>query len=493
MKKLFDQLDLTDLRISTEMIDYQHNDNIIPELEKHFSDLIDYYKNMSPANTSHFVNNKEVRGILDNIDEAIFKRFGFKIRHVGSNSGNYGIFTAPPLNYNVLFKENEQYYDIIKSGVYGYGIKTPTDINTIEKDQSSVFTRLAKSMELIEKQLNTKGLKINLKTAKITGLPLDYYLFVIANFEFLIGKLNLSPIQMVAILLHEIGHGFTHIEYSYKTVVNTNIIFETVKEQVGRKNKSLKDSLILGYKKVFGNGNDEFKNMNSTEVVINVSNIFIRDCVGMSSNPHGGTDSEQIADQFVGRFGLTAELADALKLVNADNSELKQTMLMLGNIYLVFFIYVWILVLLSGMPLYTGLVTGLSISLVGVVYFLLATLIISIIYGLLTGGGLSVPSTYDDVKRRITRIKNELLRSIKDCEFTTDEAKHILEQLDSLDGIINSLPDDKVNFINSFFQKYTTKGKRLLELKNIEELIEDLQANPLYASSLKLKTIGENK
>lgn len=469
-------------RVAQEMIASQLNDPVVGELELAFKNVFDTYLEKGYSASSQFFKDKDCNRLFNTIDTIVFKRFGLKIKHIANDDGNYGIFVTPPINFNILNKNIENTYEYVEAE-YGSGSYRPADkIETFERDGAAVIHHWYESMKAINKQLEISGIKIDLNKAKITGLPDDYILFVLCNLDFLISK-KLTPLEMVAVLLHEIGHAFTHIENSYRTITNTTILIETIKENMLDKNKSLKETMVIAYEKILETSSPDLKNKDEKVIILTFASDFIRDCVGFNSAGHGETDSEQLADQFSGRFGLGTELAASLAKINYTDSDILM-------MYIKQFTIMSILAALYTYLSTFALAMAVSAFFATFIIMAISVIIAMLIASVLTHGNTSGGQTYDDIKQRIVRIRNELVRRLRGNHLDTNIISAIIKQLDMTDDVIRKMPEDKGNVFDKIIRSFSTKAKHMIEIKTIEQLLENTMANDLYVSSAKLNLFG---
>ena len=483
-RKIFKDSDIF-YKLSTESIAPQHNDYTVPLIVSEFQKIIDVMEKNNYITSTQAVKDKDIHQALIDIDNIISKRFGVKYKHVSSNNGAYACFTAPPSNYSSITKFNSEFFKYIKSTVKNMSsdkTKTAEQIKTLERDSQDLTYRWVESMKTIEKTLNTKGVGIDLQKAVITNLPSEYVVFVLINIPLLVTTVKLTASQIAAVLYHEIGHSFTHIEYSYKTVTNTTALTDAIREGIEKKNKSLKDSLLIAYERTYKEDIGKFKDKNTVLVLLKTVEKHIEHHVGFNPARNGSVDSEQLADQFSTRFGFGTDIVVALKLLDEYvKSEYTGT-------------FAYSLMLLEGFLLFTLFGTLLTSTLLGgltiavVVY--IAMLIVNIINSYISSGNIEIDKTYDSYKNRLIRIKNDIVRQIRTSDIPKDVIKGILDSVENINLMLKDLPDDQPGLIDKFMINFTSSGKRATEYKNIEEVTEVLMENNLHIAAAKFKNIG---
>jgi len=470
--------------VSNEMINVQLHDPITVELEQYFNILIkmsDKYSSKLVTGISFF-RNKETRKIIDAIDKSISKRFGIQFKHVNATGIGYAVMPIPPINYNVIGGDIrtrfKKYKDVLGKSKCNPEFEycnneftkkdVSSDIKDAWKDEKSIIYKNYIGYLELEKTLNSKGVKINLDKATVKGLPSNYEVFLLVDIFSLINTYNLTAKEMVATLLHEVGHAFTHLEYSYRTVKSTTVILDTLRSDLTN-GKNMKKTLMLLYKNELGGDEKDLKDSNLTIASIRFMDKYMSNTMVMSKNDkHSGTDSEQLADQFANRFGVGSDLLNALvKLHNANGLDLN-----LNNDILL----ISILVLLSAI--------AVVVFLPAVITYIVTQAVMTLLFG----GDDSNEITYDKNKRRYYRIRNDMVRVLRTSDLPKKDMKKVIEEINFIDKVINDTPDD-TGWLEKFGNKLLPWNRRASNFKELEQYLEDLTENSLHVSSNKLKNI----
>ena len=477
MNKLFSGVDINlgnKDTLSTEMIDIQKNDAVVPMLEKEFQNLIDISKEYEFNFGKTFFKHSKSKKIIKRIDEILYERFNIQFKHINGEGMGYGIFTAPPVNYNVLNRDIEEIYASVGEEI------TPDkdadeDVTDFNTNSRKVYAKWLANMESINKKLNTDGVYIDLHKARINGLPKDYRLTIIADFNLLINKVKLTAKELVAVLFHEVGHGFTHIEYSYRAYTVTNVLTDTLKENILKKNKSSKEVLYLTYKEL--DGEDDISKDNAVVALIKTL-VLIKNKALLTDtkSEHSTIDSEQLADQFAGRFGLSPELASGLdKLTEAYSLKKPENFITFITPLLMMILIVFLQTM--------NLTVSLTIVFVSI-------FVNSLIYSAMTLGGTNEKLTYDDIKQRIQRQLNEQIRQLRTLDLDKKETKAMIENIETIKKIVDKQSIKIVGPVDMLVRLFTYPiSSKYVNYREMEQLIENLSENELHVSGRKLQTL----
>lgn len=471
------------LNVSIEMIDPQIDDSVVVELQEQFNNLILLIADEDIKDTYQLFKNKSGLNIVNLIDSLTSNRFGINFKHLATNSNNYGVLTTPPINYNVLNNDAEMKYHDAKEWIKIFDVGTSSKDNLDNVDSDKDFVKIvsnwANSFKSLDDQLKESTIVIDNKKAKIHGLPKTYNIAILGDLVFLIRDIKLNSKELVAVLLHEVGHAYTHIEYSYRTVNSTMVLVDTIKDTMLKSNGGLKKALKLGYEKAF---NEKMVSKSDTEVeaVINIANKYLNSTRYISKQYHSYTDSEQIADQFSSRFGLGNELATGLTKMIGYNTELRKL-----NCITLSLLPVAIIFSIAAM----SLLLGVAYLVIGVIVVYIFELIGDIIDSIATAGGSKRAVTYDDNKRRIIRIRNELVRTIRLVDVDKKTMTLLIENVEEINKLLNTIPDDKVGIIDSFFRRLSGVSDEAINSKLLEQMLEDVGENSLHIMSQKFKNL----
>lgn len=471
-------ISLEDFQISTEMISPQLDDPVISKLEAEINNIQSFITKRKIKSWQHekCMRDNEYKKYIENIEKIIGDRFGFRVKIFdgGTIGTPAGVLPIPPKEFNVLGQR-------VNSDVQEYLEKEKVRAKSKEeyeafsdydfRVQYQALDTAITSFKAMNEVMNTKGFKVDLQKAKISGLPDNYVVDLIFNFADLIANYGLSTRELVATILHEVGHGFTHLENSYRCISNTTVLIDTFLYNLNTKNKTYRESFTIAYKKATGDKSiDKLKDKNALTFYI-ITGDRLTDFMSNTISPHYSIDSEQQADQFAGRFGLGPELATALsKIFNS------QTGYFAMGIYTI-----------------VGILNIVLAVVVPVLYYLFGPLAIIAFYMLYMSifkkNNVYENHIYDDDKQRLRRIRNEAVRVLRTSTLDKETVDRLLENIKNLDYTVDKMREGWVGPLDKIYQTIFPGGRRKLELRTLEETIEKLMENDLHIAKHKLKQI----
>jgi hypothetical protein len=194
----------------------------------------------------------------------------------------------------------------------------------------------------------------------------------------------------------------------------------------------------------------------------------------LENGSYNRTSFEQMADNFASRFGYGRYLTIALdKLTKAGWSPEKYR-------------GAWVFFQVMSILFFALMVTCLAVALTSgfLIYaFLSAIVLMSVING---SGESGRNYTYDKLKIRYVRIRNDLIQSLKGSKLDTKQTKIIVDNIYVIDSIIKSTNEFNTlldGFLNIISSSDRNSGRSIRE----EQLLEELASNSLFIKAAELR------
>lgn len=438
------------LRLAAEAIDFQRNDSFGKELEKLIAEMQEYVKN-SKENEIVLKKDLQESEWPNKISNLILARTGIK--------------TTIEVNTDVL------------------AACMPLWINKnhiLLKDYWRDDFSMADQEKFIKNNNNNKGW-VDLKQAKVGGMfsQFDHTIWLdIVTMERV--GFNFTAKEITAILLHELGHLFTTLEYSDR-LESTNQVMQSLafnlksNGNVSERNYLLKE--LVKASKDSADVKDLEKENNRIIFGVKLFRKYIE--LVKSQMPHDKYDetaSEQLADNFASKFGYSKELITGLdKLHKLFGSPEKSRSVRIFNSLGVTLFYI------------LGIVKSLTFMFIGAIPggVLLLAIIMLFFY---VSGEASADYTYDELKIRYKRIRQQYIEMLSQLKLSRDEMKNIIANVDFVDKIIQDtvIYKDPIRRLSNFVFSKNRHAKADIEL---QQFIEELTHNDLFLASAKLQTL----
>lgn len=324
---------------------------------------------------------------------------------------------------------------------------------------------------------------VSLKDSKVTGdlAEIECKMFLPRNYIYWPKALDE---ELAAIVLHEIGHVFTHFEYlTRSTTTNQSLALML---RLSDKTDSYTDKkLLLGKIKEKMNLDSETVSMLEKETdKTNITTIFLQQSIKASKSELGksvydNTACEYLADQFATRHGAGKYLVTFTDKMSAFSSSKISAIDYFGSTS------AKLIAVCTGSLLLFGLPAAIAASAVSLLVLLQMSIGFNKAYS-----ELEVQDTYDNDYMRFSRIKHQMIQRLKDEGISPDERKMILEYIEEVDPIIKkNLSDENVKLRNKIAMFFSSEHKRDFEYMRLQKDLELLGNSDLFVMSEKLKLV----
>lgn len=385
--------------------------------------------------------------VIKEIEKAIFTRFGMKVEVVTHQ--------APAAILPFYSNKNHVFIPDFFRGEF-----------TI-RDQQKLLSKLD----------GQKG-TVNLQKAKLSGFFSEYVHPLYLNFHQLL-KDELTIEEIVAVTLHEIGHGFYACYYADR-MDQTNQVLADIARHLLSKESGDVDYVYRELSKVTDKVKAEEvdKMLNGPKVVAGAAWFkAIVQVVSsqMDDSTYDQTAFEERADNFASRFGVGRELVLGLDKLYKGAPDKNRAIR-------------FIVQLMAAMTTvaFAGLVIGLVVG--GAAISALFCAVYGAIF-LMTFREDLQDWTYDRVKDRYLRIRRDAIDQLKNNELSPAMQKHYLEMIYSIDAaiketvVVKTLPANIANFIFSGARKASNAISD-------QQLMEALGSNNLFIQSARLQQLA---
>lgn len=274
-----------------------------------------------------------------------------------------------------------------------------------------------------------------------------------------------SPEVLASIYSHEVGHVWSYFFYIGK-VYTTDLVLEaavrafTNTDDV-RARSSIIEQASIAVKSKTGDIEPILTGKQDKEVIAAVilGDVLSQPESLMFSAIHDAKSWEQASDQFVSRLGLGKELGQGLSAMSHAGFD-PATM---------------------GFAAWAITNTVLSITL-GIYTPILVPLMLLV-------GDDPGKGYYDNAPKRLLRIKQDAITSLKSANLSKEDTKRALATFDELSVLISAMKEREI-FIVSVWRFAVSPWRTQKEIEARQKQLEELSASNLYVHSARLKTAG---
>lgn len=339
-----------------------------------------------------------------------------------------------------------------------------------------------KEQEEILKESNNKKGYVDSAKAKVGGIYGDYVNRVYINFKNLFA-LRLSTSEITAIILHELGHAFYVCEYADRLESNNQVLANVARQLHNDKADKNMTHIFKELKSINDKVTEEDVDtlVNGTRIVAGLR--WFKIVIGsvdqqLNQGKYDETSFEQLADNFASRFKYGRSLITSLDKLSTvyediEKSESTRRYLMTMESMCLTFIAMLMGTLVYGFIMFIPFVIG--------------ALMFSIT--LVLAGEKNIDYTYDSLRVRYKRIRNEMVELLKSDDLESKEIKTILESIRISDRTIEETGKYKsiFNMLANFLVPSNRKAKNSIAE---QQVLEELAFNDLFIKSAELKTLA---
>lgn len=476
------------------------------KIKNNYLDNKNIYKD-SEALFSYSAVAKEAKAKLNDI---LNKRFGINFVLLPDITGNACVFPVTPENFNVLNKYSENSRELIMDAIDS--IKAMTDEEGRKKEVNDasamkmttnsgilkIYESLLVSTDAIENTLKTSKVEFDLKNARIKNLPESMLAVMAIDFVDFFGQM--SNEEILAIILHEVGHQFTHLLNMYRVARTNTVLKDTMKLTIDNKIDKVNLTLSKEFNTTIPNANNLDSEANYKEIT-----IFIEKLIGGATYTNtnesklSSRDSEALADQFATKFGLEKELLTALNKISLNYNDadlMLQEPLIYGfmiatTILIILTILLAIVITMFGLyiPIMFKLLAQLALITSDIKGITMVITYAHLAFRFMMGDMDSWEMVYDDKKRRLERIRNDAVRNLRGIITTgVDKAliKSKLDDIEEMEQIIASVRKGR-SLIAILGEMVFPWNRRQSTETLYQQTLENLEANKLTLLSEKFK------
>lgn len=316
----------------------------------------------------------------------------------------------------------------------------------------------------VMKALGTKVIKgeVDLKASKVTGAftlienPLYYPMSMLLERTY-------SCEENAAIILHELGHAFTFMEYATRTV-STNQAISTLTRVLDKSITYEKRVVIFEraaeQMKLDKVKTEALKNAGSAEqITVIVMDSEIEDSISeLGFSIYDVNSCEYLADQFAARHGAGVHIVTGLdKLIRSY-----------GTTRFIFMLIEWVFLIIAIIATF-----GLLIPfwLLGLVF-----------------GPSKEEQIYDNEKSRFIRVKLQLVERLKDVNLSPKLRENLIEEVKVIDEVAKHY-NDNLGFSETIAYYLRPGYRNAHKYEMLQKDLERIGSSDLFVAAGKLKNV----
>lgn len=328
-----------------------------------------------------------------------------------------------------------------------------------------ITNRYQRENTKIPESIHDKKGSIDLKNAKVDGYFSTLKHRLLINFH-LLKEYGLTADEITAIILHEIGHAFHGMESRHLLESNNATIAQIVKEI----NNNDLDKAEYIFKTKFASKEefDIYLNNKNTKLDLasHVATVYVgRINTQMVNNTYDQVNSENLADEFVSRFGYGVHVVTALQKMHKNSNIITTSRIL--------YIAGIIVIALSFI---------IDLALLGIFGVIICAVIFILLFSAEKKGML-----YDFPAERYTRVRNSIINNLKNLKLPPEITKNLIYQIEVIDTVIAETHYFK-GVPEMLHDNITPWGRSDHYYMRLQQEIETGLNNALFISAARVKT-----
>ena len=248
-----------------------------------------------------------------------------------------------------------------------------------------------------------------------------------------IRTMEFTPENKAALVMHEVGHAFTFLEFIAESAKTDFSLATATRELLQTTDKEKKITLAKSLNDAMGTTVDVNTIAESSDVAtwytVYISNKEERTRVATHTGRYSDTSAEFVADQFVTRHGGGAAMADTLAKIYKH----------FGKISVRDRISIWTQYAVCSLSVISAIA---GLSLINPILGTMGTVALFVNLKTITQYDFTY-STYTSDKDRVAKLKQDLVGRLKDRDLPQDIRVSTLDAIKEIDKILKTLNDNR--------------------------------------------------
>lgn len=379
--------------------------------------------------------------------------------------------------------------NVVISAEYKCFAMMPPDLNKNHTLIDNIYRQYYENKEL-KKQKGTIEAFVDIKNFKIGGafkdVKVELFLDPSMMWDTAFSPVVLTPAEVSAVILHEVGHMFSYFALAAHTY-SINLPMLGTLNRIANTPDTEKVEIIL---KEWNDSDNTLTKVDVKELAGKDKQVIVTALVSnqvkdtktlMKQREYEEVNAEHLADKFAVRCGAGAEITTALNKMFVVYGT-RQTRDTIGYLFSEF---------MAGFSLFitVGWIVGtLTTTLNPVTTPIMLMLGCFGIFTVLAQNTNSGGGTYDTDINRFGRMRNDMVSMLKDKEIDKAVGKRIRDGIATIDKVLSKYKENK-SIIGMLGDMVIGPHRRLLSQTEFYKELEKLSANNLFVAAYDLRNL----
>lgn len=315
---------------------------------------------------------------------------------------------------------------------------------------------------------------VNFETGKVSGIftKMTSDIFITKGAFFGYNKLILTPAELCAMIIHEIGHVMTYFATLGQTFRTAFILDGFVRAALGTLEPEVRIKLMKDFEEGTGVALSDKKVIEETDNPGTITTLVLSDIIESSRSQYGTTlydmrSWESLSDQYAARMGCAGDLATAMD---------KLYQIYEPMYYRNTFVYLMVEIGKALALMIALMASAVTLNIVGFV----------VIFMFMSASPHE--REYDNPHERLVKLRNDLIHQLKDPQLPAERSESLLTDIEAINLTLQHVRD-RQTFFEKFWLIISPNTRRQVKMgKELQEL-ESLVNNELFVEAAKLKKL----
>lgn len=379
--------------------------------------------------------------------------------------------------------------NVVISAEYKCFAMMPPDLNKNHTLIDNIHRRFYENKEL-KKQKGTIEALVDIKNFRIGGAFQDVKVELFLDPAMMWGTglshhIALTPAEVSAVILHEVGHMFSYFALAAHTY-SINLPMLGTLNRIANTPDTEKVEIIL---KEWNDSDNTLTKVDVKELANKDKQVIVTALVSnqvkdtktlMKQREYEEVNAEHLADKFAVRCGAGAEVTTALNKIFTiyGTRQTRGTISYLFNEFISgFALFAYARYVVSSLMALNPVTTPILLMLGAISIFIILS------NNTNSGGG-----TYDTDINRFGRMRNDMVSMLKDKEIDKAVGKRIRDGIATIDKIVSKYRENK-SLVGMIGDMIIGSHRRLLSQTEFYKELEKLSANSLFVAAYDLRNL----
>jgi len=364
------------------------------------------------------------------------------------------------------------------------------DMVNMYKEFDATFNP-TKDIDALFKALAKKKLSgyVDIKKGKVEGIYKNIPVSIHTPIDLMTNN-TLTPAEVAAVTLHEIGHTFTMFEMAGRTATTNHVLANLSRILDKSYSEAQKEMVFVKAAKYLEMSDEQTEvlkhSKNTTDLSVILLDADIQKCKSeLGASVYDYNSCEWLADQYANRCGAGKYLVTGLDKILSMYWQTKWKFRFISAVVALCFVIIASVVGITAYAIITGAITGSKTVLASWNIFLLLITLVGMV-----DSTDKKNQIYDRPLARMERIKRDNIERLKDPELDDATRKQTLNTIRGIEEVTKSGRfTDELMILETVVYYLSPNYRAAHKYEMLQKDLEAIASNDLFTSAAALKTV----